>query len=96
MGFLRSAAVLTLTAVLANAQQNATYLSGLLQTLDNAGLTTLASAIGFVNSTGTGNQLLANLSNQSKNYTLFAPNNDARQFISFRNTARRLNPDVCI
>jgi uncharacterized surface protein with fasciclin (FAS1) repeats len=96
MGFLRSAAILTLTAALVNAQQNATYLSGLLQTLNNAGLTTLASAIGFANSTGTGNQLLANLSNQSKNYTLFAPNNDARQFTSFRNAARRLNPNVCI
>ena len=82
--------VLALTATLANAQdntQNATYLSGLLQTLNGAGLTTLASAVGFVNSTGAGNQLLANLSNKNKNYTIFAPNNDACQSTSFRHAA---------
>ncbi|KAF9643665.1 FAS1 domain-containing protein [Thelephora ganbajun] len=74
-----SAVILTFTATLADAQnnQNSTYLSGLLQTLNNAGLTCLASAVGSVNSTSTGNQLLANLSNQKNNYTVFAPNNDA-------------------
>ena len=81
-----SAIVLALTATLANAQdngQNSTYLNGLLQALNGAGLTTLATAVGFVNSTGTGNQLLATLSNQKNNYTIFAPNNDACQSISF-------------
>jgi len=77
MVLLHCAATLALTAALANAQQNATYLSGLLQALNGAGLTTLATAVGFINSTGTGNQLLADLSNRNKNYTLFAPNNDA-------------------
>lgn len=75
-----SAVILALTAALAHAQdnsQNSTYLSGLVQALNNAGLTSLASAVGFVNSTGTGNQLLANLSNRGNNYTIFAPNNDA-------------------
>jgi len=48
-----------------------------LQALNDAGLTTLASSVGFVNATGSGNQLLARLSNQGNNYTLFAPNNDA-------------------
>jgi len=75
-----SAVILALTAALANAQdntQNSTYLSGLVQTLNNAGLTSLASAVGFVNSTGTGNQLLASLSDQNKNFTIFAPNDDA-------------------
>jgi len=80
-----SAIVLALTAALANAQdngQNATYLNGLFQALNGAGLTTLATAIGFVNSTGDGNQLLATLSNQKNNYTIFAPNNDACRSIS--------------
>ena len=80
---------LALTAALANAQdngQNSTYLNGLLRTLNNAGLTSLASAVAFVNSTGTGNQLLASLSDQSKNYTIFAPNDDACQSASFRRT----------
>jgi len=80
-----SAVVLALTT-LANAQdngQNATYLNGLLQALNGAGLTTLATAVGFVNSTGAGNQLLATLSNQKNNYTILAPNNDACQSISF-------------
>jgi len=81
-----SAIVLALTAALASAQsnsQNATYLAGLLQALNGAGLTTLATAVGFVNSTGAGNQLLATLSDQKNNYTIFAPNNDACQSISF-------------
>ena len=81
-----SAVVLALTASLANAQdngQNSTYLTGLLQALNGAGLTTLATAVGFVNSTGAGNQLLATLSSQKNNYTIFAPNNDACQSISF-------------
>jgi len=68
--------LLALTATLANAQ-NATYVSGLIQALNNAGLTTLASAVGAVNSTNVGSQLLSKLSDQSKNYTVFAPNNDA-------------------
>jgi len=78
MVLLPSVLLLALTAA-ANAQTspNSTYLSGLLQTLNNAGLTSLASALGAVNSTGPGSQLLANLSNQTTNYTVFAPNNDA-------------------
>ena len=79
--------VLALTAV-ANAQ-NSTYLSGLLQTLNGAGLTSLASAIGLVNSTGPGSQLLASLSDQSKNFTVFAPNNDACKSACFCYTAPR-------
>jgi len=80
-----STAVLALTAALANAQdntQNSTYVSGLLQTLNDAGLTSLASAIGFANATGPGNQILARLSNQGNNWTIFAPNNDACQSTS--------------
>ena len=40
-----------------------------------------ASAVGFVNSTGTGNQLLVALSNQKNHYIVLAPNNDARQSV---------------
>jgi uncharacterized surface protein with fasciclin (FAS1) repeats len=70
--------LIALTATLANAQnQNATYVSGLIDALNNAGLTTLATAVGAVNSTNIGTQLLSKLSDQSKNYTVFAPNNDA-------------------
>lgn len=86
MVLLLSAVVLALTAALANAQdntQNSTYIAGLLQALNGAGLTTLATAVGFVNSTGSGNHLLALLSNQKNNYTIFAPNNDACQSTSF-------------
>ena len=86
MVLLLSAVVLALTAALANAQdntQNFTYIAGLLQALNGAGLTTLATAVGFVNSTGSGNHLLALLSNQKNNYTIFAPNNDACQSTSF-------------
>jgi uncharacterized surface protein with fasciclin (FAS1) repeats len=73
-----SAVILTLTATLANAQQNSTtYLAGLVQTLNNAGLTSLANAVGLVNSTSAGSQLLSSLSNTNNNYTVFAPNNDA-------------------
>ena len=86
MVLVLSAVVLALTASLANAQQNSTYLTGLVQTLNNAGLTSLANAVGFVNSTGTGNQLLAALSNQGNNYTIFAPNDAACQSTSFRRT----------
>jgi len=91
------AVILALTAVLANAQdntQNSTYLTGLVQTLNNAGLTSLASAIGFVNSTGSGNQLLTNLSNRGRNFTVFAPNNAACQSTSFRHIVPQLNSNV--
>lgn len=84
MVFVLPSLLLALTATLVGAQnnqnsnnQNSTYVSGLIQALNNAGLTTLASAVGVVNSTNVGGQLLSNLSNQSKNYTVFAPNNDA-------------------
>jgi len=77
MVLLLSAAILALTAGLAGAQQNTTYINGLVQTLNNAGLTSLATSIQFANSTGPGNQVLSNLSDQGKNYTIFAPNNDA-------------------
>lgn len=71
--------LLALTATLVNAQdnQNSTYVSGLIQAFNSIGLTTLASAVGAANSTSTGSQLLSKLSNQSQNYTVFAPNNDA-------------------
>jgi len=97
MVLVLSAVILALTAVLANAQdntQNSTYLAGLVQTLNSAGLTSLATAIGSINSTGPGNQLLANLSNRGKNYTIFAPNNDACRSTSFRHTSPRLNSNV--
>ena len=81
-----SAVVLALTAALANAQQNSTYISGLVQALNNAGLTSLATSIGSINSTSAGSQLLADLSNQNSNYTIFAPNNDACQSTSFCRT----------
>lgn len=77
MVLVLSTLLLALTATVANAQSNSTYVSGLIQTLNNAGLTSLASAVGAINSTTIGSQLLQNLSNQGKNYTVFAPNNDA-------------------
>ena len=92
MVLVLSAAILALTAGLASAQQNATYISGFLQTLNNAGLTSLATSIGFVNATGPGSQLLTDLSNnQGRNYTIFAPNNDACQYTAPRPA---LSPDV--
>lgn len=84
MVLVPSALILALTAALANAQDNSTYISGLVQALNNAGLTSLASTLGSVNSTSAGNQLLANLSNQNNNFTVFAPNNDACQYTSPR------------
>lgn len=78
MVFVLPPLLLALTATLANAQsQNSTYVSGLIQALNNAGLTVLSSAIGSINSTSSGSQLLSKLSNQSQNFTLFAPDNDA-------------------
>lgn len=78
MVLILSYLLLALTATLANAQnQNSTYVSGLIQALNTVGLTTLASAVGAVNSTTAGSQLLSRLSNQSQNFTVFAPNNDA-------------------
>ena len=94
MVLILSAVVLALTVTLADAQQNTTYISGLVQSLNNVGLTSLASAVGFVNSTGTGSQLLTNLASQNANYTIFAPNDDACQPPSFRRTAPRLDSDV--
>jgi len=89
-----SAVVLALTASLANAQQNSTYISGLVQTLNNAGLTSLASAVGLVNSTGAGNQILSDISSQKNNYTIFAPNDAACQSTSFHRTVPRLDSDL--
>lgn len=78
MVLIFSTLALALTATFVNAQnQNATYVAGLLQTLNSAGLTTLASAVGAINSTNVGSQLLGQLSNTTHNYTVFAPNNDA-------------------
>ena len=81
MVLILSPLLLALTATLANAQnQNSTYVSGLIQALNNAGLTSLASAVGAVNSTNAGSQLLSRLSNQSQNFTVFAPDNDGCKF----------------
>jgi uncharacterized surface protein with fasciclin (FAS1) repeats len=80
MVLILSPLLLALTASVVNAQDNqnsSTYVSGLINTLNNAGLNTLASAVGAVNSTSVGSQLLSKLSNTSQNYTVFAPNNDA-------------------
>jgi len=94
MVLVLSAVVLALTTSLVNAQQNSTYISGLVQALNDANLTSLAIAVGSVNSTGTGNQLLAALSNQGNNYTIFAPNDAACQSTSFRRAVPRLDSDV--
>lgn len=78
MVLVLSTLLLALTATFANAQnQNATYVAGLLNALNSAGLTTLASAVGAINSTSVGSQLLGQLSNTTHNYTVFAPNNEA-------------------
>lgn len=71
---------LALTVTVANAQNNqsSAYVSGLIETLNKANLTHLATSIGgIVNTTGAGSQLLSRLSNLSQNFTLFAPNNDS-------------------
>lgn len=85
MVLILSSLLLALAATLAAAQnnQNSTYVSGLIQALNTAGLTTLASAVGAVNQTTVGSQLLSRLSNQSQNFTVFAPNNDACKFTFF-------------
>jgi len=80
MVLVLSAVILALTAALANAQdntQNSTYFAGLVKILNDAGLTGFVSALGSINSTGAGNQLLASLSNQERNYTIVVPNNSA-------------------
>ncbi|KAI0917720.1 hypothetical protein AcV7_007057 [Taiwanofungus camphoratus] len=56
--------------------QNLTFLTGLLQTLQNAGLTQLASVGTQLNSTTTGQYLLAAISTGDP-YVLFAPTDDA-------------------
>jgi len=97
MVLVLSAVIVALIAILANAQdntQNSTYFAGLVKILNDAGLTSFVSALGSVNSTGTGDQLLANLSNQKNNYTIVVPNNSACQSTSFRHLARRPNSNV--
>lgn len=58
------------------AQQNLTYLTSLLGALNSAGLTSLATAAGQINSTTTGQNVLTQLSKQTP-FTVFAPNNNA-------------------
>ncbi|TDL21231.1 FAS1 domain-containing protein [Rickenella mellea] len=58
------------------AQQNITYLTSLLGALNSAGLTSLATAAGQINSTATGQNVLEQLSKQTP-FTVFAPNNNA-------------------
>lgn len=56
--------------------QNITFLTGLLQTLQGAGLSQLATVATQMNSSTVGQYLLANISNGSP-HILFAPNNQA-------------------
>lgn len=80
MVLVLSTLLLTLATTFVNAQNsqpNATYVNGLVQALNNAGLTSLATAIGAINSTAIGSQVLGQLSNTTNNYTVFAPDNGA-------------------
>ena len=60
--------------------QNATYLTGLAQTLNASGLTQLATGVSGINNTALGQRLLAAL--PTKNWTVFAPNDAACAFAS--------------
>lgn len=74
---MHSSTVLAALAVLAApaAAQNLTFLTQLLQEFQSLNLTSLANASSVINSTTTGQSLLATLS--SGPLTVFAPNNDA-------------------
>lgn len=61
------------------AAQNLTFLTSLLQELQSLGLTSLINATESINSTTTGQQLLATLGNGTQ--TLFAPNNAGCEFM---------------
>ena len=71
MRFARFAALAALAGPVA--AQNITFLTDLLQQLQSLGLTSLINATESINSTTTGQQLLATLGNGTQ--TLFAPNN---------------------
>ena len=55
--------------------QNATYLAGFAQALNDVGLTQLATVATSINGTALGQQLLAAL--PTRNWTIFAPDNTA-------------------
>ncbi|CAL1697248.1 unnamed protein product [Somion occarium] len=63
-------------AAIAQIEQNETFITGLFQTLQNSGVTSLSDVLTQINSSEVGQGLLANISSGSP-YLLFAPNNDA-------------------
>lgn len=64
----------------AGAQQpDPTYVQGLVNALQSVGLTQLANATMAINSTFVGQRLLSRLSDG--NYTVFAPNDEACEFL---------------
>jgi len=70
--------LLALSASLVNAQnQTSSYVTGLIQALNNAGLTTLATQLTLANAIPIGSQFLSSLSNLNQNFTAFAPDNAA-------------------
>lgn len=75
----RSTALLALAAFAPAARaQNTTFLTGLLNAIQGAGLTQLATVAASLNSTPVGQQVLANISDGGP-FILFAPNNAAWQ-----------------
>lgn len=77
MVLILSSLLLALAATLVNAQDDEqSYVHGLVETLTNASLTSLAYSIGNLSLDGTSGQLLSTISDQSKNFTFFAPSND--------------------
>ena len=66
---------LALAPTLAMAQ-NATFINGLVSALTSANLTQLVSVAATINSTSTGQSLLADISNGGP-FVIFAPSNDA-------------------
>jgi hypothetical protein len=63
------------------AQQNITYLDGLVQALRSVGVNTLISTAQELNSTTTGQNLLTLVSDGKTNLTLFAPNDNACEYL---------------
>lgn len=73
--------LLALTATLANAQElSSDYVAGLIQYLNASNFVNLSLTMGVLNRQGPGSQLLAGLSDTSRDFTLFAPNDDACEF----------------
>lgn len=77
-------AVLPLLLGAVSAQSSSNYTTELVNTLSGAGLTTLADYLRLVSTEAPGQALLNSLTDESKNFTVFAPNNGGCAYRRFR------------